>query len=317
MLVMLAGTAGAAAARPSTDTRASHVSFLGLPPQVFQGQRVSFKILASPTSRNCTLVIHYKGGRVQRLAARSAASGATSWTARIPAAPPGSATLKAVCAGAGTATASLSVKWALEAPKLVVERRGFSQRPHKYDAGSDVNFGLAIQNERAHFDAANVAILVNLVDATNRVLGSAHLSKSRVPAATTIYLGSQMTIPSQTAVTRIEVVFVSATSSERQSSVPLLISDTVLVPDTQGFVSAARGQLLNKYPQPLQLGDVGVLLEDSNGNVIGGGSGYASGPLSLGAREAFGVTGPFSAVPFAQVAAALFTVVPSYTAPPQ
>jgi hypothetical protein len=73
-----------------------------------------------------------------------------------------------------------------------------------------------------------------------------------------------------------------------------------------------RGQLLNKFQHPLQGADVGVLFEDGSGNIIGGGSASASGPLSLGAREAFEMFGSFSAVPYANVAAVRISAIPSY-----
>ena len=311
-----ASAVGSAAAVPFAAGRTSGVSFVALPAQVFQGQRVSFKVLVGPASKTCTLAIHYKGGNIQRLAPVSAASGTASWTVRIPSAPPGTATLKASCPAAGTATAKLAIKWALQAPKLVVTRRGFSQRMHAYDPGSDVNFGLAVRNDRSHFDATGISILVNIVDATNRVLGSAHLSESRIPAATLIYLGGQMGIPTQTPVARIEVVFVSATSSEVQPATPLLISDVILTAGTDSYVSTLRGQLLNTYRQPLQSGEVGVLFEDVAGNVIGGGVGGAPGPVSLGAREAFDISGGFNAIPFSQVAKTLIKIVPTYAQPP-
>jgi hypothetical protein len=43
-----------------------------------------------------------------------------------------------------------------------------------------------------------------------------------------------------------------------------------------------------------------------------GGSGYAGGPLSLGARAAFDVNGAFSAIPSANAAQALVSVIPNY-----
>ena len=83
------------------------------------------------------------------------------------------------------------------------------------------------------------------------MLGSAHLTKWRIPAARTIFVGSQISIPTQTPVARIEVVFVSARSTEPLPSTPLLISDVVAVPDSRGYLSSVRGQVLNKHPTPL------------------------------------------------------------------
>jgi hypothetical protein len=62
----------------------------------------------------------------------------------------------------------------------------------------------------------------------------------------------------------------------------------------------------------MRSGAVGVIILDAEGGILGGGSGYASGPLAHGAREAFSVSGSFNAIPYAKAAAAVVSVVPSY-----
>ena len=149
----------------------------------------------------------------------------------------------------------------------------------------------------------------------SRILGTLHLSKSRIPPERTIYLGAQTRLPTQTPVMRREVLFVSARSTEPEPAAPLLISDVVLAPDSQGFLSSIRGQVLNHYSAQRQSPDAGILLKDANGNVIGGGSGTAGRPLSLGARGAFGLGYGFSAIASAQIASTLLSTVPSYLVP--
>jgi hypothetical protein len=283
-----------------------------LPGRVFEGQRISVAVSVRPSSARCQLSIRYMGGRVQRLQDLGAASGRVVWTLRVPAVPEGRAVATARCGSAGAASAGMMVQLALQAPKITIENSGFTQRPRRYSAGSDVSFGLVIRNARRQVDASNVSLLVNFVDASNRVLGSAHERISRLPANTTFNFGGQQAIPVQDPVKRLEVV-IGATSTDKTAATPPLISDLVIAERvTEPYVDSVRGQLLNTEGAAMRSGIVGVVILDAEGNIIGGGAGYASGPLAYGAREAFSVSGDFSAIPFPSAATAVVSVVPTY-----
>ena len=169
-----------------------------------------------------------------------------------------------------------------------------------------------IRNARTQVDAINVSLLLNFVDASNRVLGSAHERLTRLPASTEMNFGGQQAISVQDPVSRLEVI-VRAQSDKREVATPLLISDIVIAPRvTEPYVDSVRGQLLNTRNTAMRSGAVGVVIVDAEGKIIGGGAGYASGPLAYGAREAFSVSGDFSAIPFPNAAAAFVSVVPAY-----
>jgi hypothetical protein len=206
----------------------------------------------------------------------------------------------------------MMVQLALQAPKITVENSGFTQRPRRFSPGSDVSYGLVIRNARAQSDATGVTLLVNFVDETNRVLGTAHDRLSRLPASTTFSFGGVQPLPTQDQVTRIEVV-IGATSDTREPAIPPLVSDVIIAPRTyEPYVDSVRGQLLNRRPSAMRAGTVGVIILNVEGLIIGGGSGYASGPLSYGAREAFSVSSSFGPIPYEKAAAAVVSVVPSY-----
>jgi hypothetical protein len=196
---------------------------------------------------------------------------------------------------------------------VTIARSGFSQRPHRFDPGSDVNYGLEVHNDRTRVDATNVTLLVNIVDATNRVLGTGFVRIPRLPANSVFNVGGQTAIPTQTPVSRLEVV-VNATSDQKLSATPLLISDMIIAPSVlePAFVGSVRGQLLNKSSVQMDSGLVGTVIEGPSGNIIGGGFGLANGPLSFGAREAFNLNGGFSAIPVANAARALVSAIPNY-----
>jgi hypothetical protein len=309
IVAALIGGAGAAAGSPAAS---GGVRFTGLPPKVFEGQRVTITAAIAPTAKRCTLTLNYPGNRTDHRPV--ATHGKAVWTLRIPNVSPGTANVTAYCPGAGKATGTVEVQWATEAPKIVVSRRGFTQRV--LPINSAVSYGLALVNERTRSDAINVSLLVNFVDDQNRVLGTAHIYVTRLPASSTYYVGGQQIISTKTTVSRIEVV-INATSAANQLATPPLISDVAITPNSfEPYVGGVNGQLLNHYPLAMTSGSIGVVILDSSGSIIGGGAGLAQGPLSLGAREFFSATGTFSALPIGNAASALVSVVPTYPAPP-
>jgi len=296
---------------PASVAKATGVSFQGSPGRVFEGQRTTLRAFVSPANASCHLAIKYKGGHLQRLATKSAVRGRLFWSVRVPAVPAGPAMATVSCARAGTATAWLNVQWAVQAPKVRIARSGFSQRL-RFGGNSDVSYGLEVQNERTRSDATNVSLLVNMVDDTNRVLGTGYVRIQRLPASSVFYVGGQTLIPTQTRVSRLEVV-VNATSEQKVAATPLLISDLIVAPSTfEPYVDSVRGQLLNRNRVQMDSGVIGAVVEDASGNIIGGGMGYANGPLSYGAREAFSVGGSFNAIPIENAAQAVVSVIPNY-----
>lgn len=306
-LACLAGAAGAGRA---------NVGFIGLPSQVYEGQKATISLSAgSNASTACTLTIHYTGKRVDRFV-RPLQAGRVSWQIRIPAVPPGPAKLVASCGKLGSATAQVLVQWALQTPKLTVTKKGFIETFDSATANGTVSYGLAIHNERQRFDATGISFLVNFVDATNRVLGTDHVGIGRIPAGTTVYHGAQIGVPygQSDLVTRLEVVLVRATSAQRVPSTPVLISDVQLVPGgpQSTRIDSVRGQLLNQSPLQLQRADLGIIILDAAGNVIGGGTGGGGGPLSQGAREFFSSCCSYGKILVANAASVLISAVPSY-----
>jgi hypothetical protein len=242
------------------------------------------------------------------------ASGAT-WSFRIPAARPGTARAVVNCGESGRASMTLHVQAALQAPRIITERTGFSQRVNR-DGSTNVCFGLQLRNDRSRLDATRLAVLVNLVDADNRVIGTDHLRLQRIPAAATVYVGDQLSHLVNIPIVRVEVVAVEATSEAMQPAAPPLISDILIAPDRDGFVAAVYAQLLNQANLALQGGELGTVLVDRDGNIIGGGRGSVQGPVSLGARELSKTFGQLNAVPYARAVEALVSVVPRYPRQP-
>lgn len=296
----------------------SSVGFVGLPSQVFDGQTATFTVATGKPARvRCTLTIRFRGARVSRIA-HSDTTGHASWRIRIPAVPPGPATLSATCAGAGSATGQVVVQQPLQTPKLTVTRQGFTEvfPQNQLTPSGSVSYGLAIHNERVRFDATNVDFLVNFVDASNRVLGTDHVAIARIPAGATVYHGARVSVPyaSTDPVTRLETVLVSATSAQKVPSTPLLVSDMQAAPSVvvPGGIDSIRGQILNPSKLQMERADVGVLILDPSGKVIGGGSAFAQGPLSRGSREFFSSCCSYSDIQLSDEGSILVSAVPTY-----
>jgi hypothetical protein len=293
------------------SARATGVSVQGLSKPVFTGQMITIHADVRPAGVKCSLSIRYSSNRVQRLGERTATTRGANWGVRIPAVPSGRARATVACGKAGTGTNTFTVQHALQAPRVVIERSGWSQRPNLRFGYSYTCFGLQVKNARARLDAVRIALLVNLVDADNRVLATDHLRLGRIPAGTTVYTGHQLRM-ALTAVARIEVVVVEATSDEMEPAMPPLVSDVVISMDSSGpYVGTIFGQLLNRSRLPMRSGEIGFLLQGPDGNIVGGGRGSARGPVSLGARELFKSSGSFDAVPH-DGTEALISIVPRY-----
>lgn len=300
----------------SASARTSGVTIRGLGKPVYPGQTVTLRVVVRPRAVHCVASVNYAGGKLQRLGDRVTGPNGAAWSFRIPAVPPGMARAGVVCAEAGRASIRFQVQAALQAPKIIVERTGFSQRMNPKTNSSDVSFGLQLRNDRTRVDAVSLAVLVNLVDADNRVLASDHLRLGRIPAGATVYTGDQISHLVMLQVDRVEVVAVQAISMAIQPATPPLISDILITPDRDGFVDKIYAQLLNQSPLALQGGELGTVVLNSDGDIIGGARGIVQGPISLGARELSKTSSRLSAIPYASAAEALISVVPRYPRQP-
>lgn len=299
----------------SASARTSGMTVYGPTKPVYIGQTIQLRVVVHGQSVHCVATISYTGGKVQNLGDRVAGASGATWSFRVPAVRPGGARAVINCGEAGRGSIPFQVRVALRAPKIITERTGFSQRLNR-DGSTNVCFGLELRNDRARVDATHVAVLVNLVDADNRVIGTDHLQLIRIPAGATVYIGDQLSRLANIPIARVEVVAVEATSTPIAPATPPLISDILIAPDRDRFVSTVYAQLLNQSGLELQGGELGTVLVDAAGNIIGGGRGTVQGPVSLGARELSKTFTQMTAVPYASAAQALISVVPRYPRQP-
>lgn len=307
--LLLATSAGAAV------DAGSSVGFRFLPKQTFQGQPASLSVIARPSGVRCVPTIRYANGATQTLKTTMARGNRAAWTFVIPAkARIGAATATVKCGRAGRITRSFAVVGPPAAPaKIVVKKSGFSQRVRSIQR--EVSYGIVLSNASPEKDALAVSVIINFIDATNRVVATQSELIGAVGAGTDFYLGGATTIPDSTPVSTLEIITrIGGQDMAAKLGPPtsdVLVQQALYDP---GWVGAVVGQITNDHPTMLLASaSVYTVVFDAGGNVLGGGKGYSSsGGLLPGVRAYFSASSGVSAIPIDRAASAGVSVLATY-----
>ena len=295
LLVMVSAAASAGAA---VDAGGS-LRFSFVPQKAFVGQPASISVVVRPSSARCAGSLRYADGATQTLKSIVARGGRASWRWNVPPrARVGTAKATISCAGAGRIARTFSVSGPPAAPaRIVIEKRGFSQRVRF--PSRDVSYGLVLSNPSPDKDALEVTVLVNFVDATNRVVKTETQTLAGVRAESQFFLGGSTTIPDGTPVSSLEVVTRIGSQSQRSLRAPATADVQVLAAIYDpGFVGAVQGQILNDHPTlVLASAQISTVIFDAAGNVLGGGLGFGSSSLLPGVRAYFQANLGVGAIP--------------------
>ena len=315
IVVALAGLSLTATAAASLDAGSS-LRFGFLPQRAFQGQPAALSVVVRPTGVRCAASIRYADRTLQRLPSVVARAGKASWRWEIPARVKiGSATATVSCGRAGSSSRAFTVAGPPSAPaRIVQQKNGFSQRI--MGSTRRVSYGVELANPSPENDALGVKVLVNFVDATNRVVNTESVSIERVGAGTVYYLGGSTSIPDGTPVSKLEIVTrISGQAPKAKigpSSADVLVQAQVWDP---AWTGAVVGQIVNDHPTMLLKSTaVSAVIYDSAGNVIGGSQGGSYGELLPGVRAYFQAAGGADAVPYDRVASASVSTIGLYEA---
>jgi hypothetical protein len=304
----LAGPAGGA-----VDSGAS-VRFTSLPQRVVQGALVTAQVAVSPRGARCSLSVRYANGARQKgLRTVRAAGGRATWRFRLSnRTGTGVALLTATCAGAGSTSRTLLVVGAVIPAKITVEKKGFAIRVHPY-GGSTVSYGVILQNHSANREAHDVTVLVNFVMPDNRLIGSSSTTISDIDAKSQYAHGSELSFSGVPPIERLEVVVQVRDSAPAAPRRPAT-SQVRVVPDPYdpSWVGSVEGELHNDDRSVLERSWLSTVVFDAEGNVIGGGNGFAFISIPPAAREFFKVTSGLRAIPFGRAASAMVSVSPTY-----
>jgi hypothetical protein len=307
----LALCAATAAAAPAAGT-----------PTITRGHALAIKV-TTKSSTVCTPVVKYSNGTVQMGTAKKAHGGRLAWSLLVPrTAPVGAGTWYVQCgvviarrgkfivAGqASTATA--------EAPRVVADKQGFSQRPDKYGTGSAFSYGVFLRNTSPTQDAMNVYVLVNMVAASGELIGTATRTVPLVGAGQTYALGDSLSLRTQVPVAKLELTIRLGAHQLKQPHPRPEFANVRIVPSQgdAGWVGEVDGEVLNTAPaKTLTSTKLSIVLLDAAGNPVGGGTGYTAAPLPSGSRMVFLATSGFTAVPLDRALTPVVSAEPSYTA---
>lgn len=311
LLVVLSalGFALTAASADAATARFKHV-----PKQLVPGkaQRLS---VAVRSGTNCNLVVR-DAHRVKRLHLRAvkARGGRAVFRFKLPeASVAGQGRVNAICKGAKRLSRKITVAaTATRRAELIVDARGFSQRDKPF-GGASVSYGLLLRNSSPDQDALDISLLVNFIDANDRVLQSHTQTVSVIRAGSTYALGGSQNLPDWTPVSRLEVVYQIGGRTAASARFPLVENIRIVASRDPGWVGSVDGEVINTDAMlALRTSRISTVLFDAAGNIVGGSTGFLTTQLLPGARVFFTANSGANSIPLQRAAMARVSVDPTY-----
>lgn len=307
----LVGPLGAA------SDRGPALSFRSAPRHVFPGRAASVTLGVRPAGTLCGLTLRYAGGSTQRLPRIRAAGGRATWQWEVPAtARPGTGSMTASCGRVGSKRRPLVVVGNIIPRRISVTKRGWSARPAR-TRGTDVTYGVVLQNEAADRAAVNVSVLVNFVDAQNRLFGSTTTRVAFVAAGSRYALGDTLSFPAEAPIAKLEVV-VQVGAWARQAAPRASVANLRIFPSDYepSWGGSLEGELINDHPLLiLESAQLSAVIFDAGGNVVGGAKGGTYASLPPGGRVFFKLTTGLRELPIDKAASALISIEARYVQP--
>jgi hypothetical protein len=243
-----------------------------------------------------------------------------SFVVRIPAtAALGQGTWRVQC-GLGYTTGTFVVvdtrsKASTAAPRVVVAKQGFTQRPDKAGPGSLLSYGLVLRNTSPTEDAENVYVIVNMVAADGSLIGSRSETVAFVPAGGTYDLGDSLQLRTQTSATHLEIVVRVGSHQPKEAYTLPDVANVRVLPNMYdpGWVGEVDGEIVNDTSKKtLSSASLSIVIFNAAGDPIGGGTGYLFASLPSGARFVFTASNGFKSIPLDQAASAVIAITPRY-----
>jgi hypothetical protein len=312
LALVFAATAGAA-------VNGASAGWYTAPKRIVQGSPMKIEV-SVPRGTRCSLSFTYKNGAKQKgLRAITAGSSKGSWEWQVPKkATPGPARARLVCSGHRAASFVVMVIGEVIPATIEVVKQGFSIRPKKYGTGADSSWGVILKNTSPQSDAIDVVVLANYVMPDNKLIGSATERVGRIARGMEYAVGGDLAFPSVPPVVRLEIVVQVGKSSRLPMTFPG-IANIRVVSDRfdAAVVGSVEGEVVNDNAQKtMERSNLGTVVLDAAGNILGGQSGSAFASLPPGSREFFKITG-MRAVDFGTASTALVSVTPSYRGDPR
>jgi hypothetical protein len=260
------------------------VRFSFVPQRVYQGQPAAISVLLNPAATKCTLLVRYVDGTAETgVTATRSVGGRVEWKWNVgDAAPAGAAKATVHCnfRSINVSRTFTVVGGTVRHSKLSIVNTGYSQRPDRFGSGSSVSVGA-------------------------------------IGAASTFNLGGSQSLSSQTPVVKLEVVVQTDAFVKRSLHRPA-IENIHIVPSAfePTWVGEVDGDIVNDHPtDTLTNAQTYIVLFDSAGHVVGGGTGFLLATLPPGTRAYHSASFGFAAVPIEKATTAAVSIVPTYKAP--
>ncbi len=272
----------------------------------------------------CAAIVHYADGGLQMGAPKHARDGQLAWSLIVPtnaALGVGHWTVRCgigiekngsfVVAAGGAATGPTG-----DAPKIAIDKQGYSQRSDSFGTGSSVSFGLLLHNTSPTQDAMAVYVLVNMVAADGQLVGSFTRTVSLIAAGDTFAFGDSLQLRTQVAVAKLEVTIRAGAHQLKQPHATPEFANVRILPNTSdpGWVNEVDGELLNDTStRTLASASLSIVLLDADGIPVGGGTGSTFSPLPAGSRIVFTAQSGFTAVPLVRALTPVVSAEPSWS----
>lgn len=273
----------------------------------------------------CMPVVQYSDSTTQIGTAKKAhAGGRLAWSLLVPrTAPVGAGKWSVRCGfdvvskGRFVVVGVRTTQPPAEAPRVVAEKQGFSQRPDRFGTGSSFSYGLFLRNTSDTQDAINVYVLVNMVASNGELIGSATRIVPVIGAGQTYALGDSMSLRTQVGVAKLELTIRLGAHQLKQAHTMPEFANVRILPSKgdAGWVGEVDGEVLNSAPaMTLTTAKLSIVLLDAAGTPVGGGIGHTLSPLPSGSRMVFLAASGFTAVPLDRALTAVVSAEPTYAA---
>jgi hypothetical protein len=315
LLTLLALTAGLSAA---VTTASAAPVLRTAAPVVHRGQAVRISV-ATLSTGVCLAEVRYADGAVQDSGIKTPSGRRVSWTIRVPNnAMPGLARWSVRCGASFNRSGNwrvVATAAASTAPKVLIDRQGYTQRNDQYGTGSSVSYGLLLKNASTTQDAKNVYLLVNFVAASGELIASASKNLTLIAAGQTFGFGDNMTLRTQVPVAKLEVTIkVMAHEPAKKHVLPHFVNVRILPSETDpGYVGEIDGEIVNDTsPATLTYTNLSIVILDAGGKIVGGGNSIAYAALPSGSRMVFIANSGFAPIPAQQAVTPIISADPTY-----
>jgi hypothetical protein len=316
IIVVLALSAGTASPAPAAGT-----------PTVARGHTLYIKMTTRSLAA-CVAIAQYADGLGQFGSVKYAQDGRLAWALLVPrTAPLGKGSWYVRCglgiesrgtfivtiagAAAGGTKDTTGV-----APRVVVDKQGFSQRPDNSSGSSLFSFGMFLRDTSSTQDVMNVYVLVNMVAASGDLVGSLTRTIKLIGAGQTFAFGDSLTLRSQVPVKKLELTIRVGVHKLKQPHTMPGFANLRILPSTldPGYVGEVDGEILNSVTtRALLSARLSIVLLNAAGNPVGGGVGNTTSLLPSGSRMVFRASAGFNAIPLDGSLLPVISVEPNYS----